>query len=417
MEPFLAVGQLLKLRGHDVVCTMPEQFGTLVEETGLRFKSIGPEFVNMLDSEDGKKAMGGGGGSSLQKLFAMVRLARLGPIVNRKMIERQRSVFEEEKPDRIVCNGKSTYPFIYQIEGRHLGVQRPAPIVLLPIPYMHYVKGHAHLVFNRNLGSILNKLTFKLTNFGLIQSVMSSIQALNLACRIKRREVKDALFQAKTIYTISPTLFPRPSEWPSHLQVLGYHERTADTNWTPLKELEDFLSKSEKTVFITFGSMTNPAPEAVTRLFMTACEQHGIQAIFNTAAGGLAEPKHYDKNQFHFLEKVPYAWIFPKVYAVIHHGGSGTTHTALKYGCASMVIPHIIDQFAWNDIISSKGAGPKGPSMKAIQRKMPKIKSEISELILALLSNSKYKEKSLELSTQIKLENYKESLLEAIEVE
>jgi len=80
-----------------------------------------------------------------------------------------------------------------------------------------------------------------------------------------------------------------------------------------------------------------------------------------------------------------------------------------------MIIPHIIDQFAWNDLVSSKGAGPKGPSMKAIQRKMPKMKGEIAELILALISNSKYKEKALELSTLIKLENYKEDILKAIE--
>jgi hypothetical protein len=41
-------------------------------------------------------------------------------------------------------------------------------------------------------------------------------------------------------------------------------------------------------------------------------------------------------------------------------GGSGTTHLALKDGCASLAIPHIIDEIVWNQIIADFGAGPKG---------------------------------------------------------
>ena len=60
---------------------------------------------------------------------------------------------------------------------------------------------------------------------------------------------------------------------------------------------------------------------------------------------------------------------FPKIYAVIHHGGSGTTHQGLKYGCATMIIPHIIDQFVWNKIIYNIGAGPKGIKVDKITTK------------------------------------------------
>ncbi|MFK8057357.1 MAG: glycosyltransferase [Saprospiraceae bacterium] len=411
IEPFLAVGQMIKAQGHDVVCTMPEQFGPLVAEAGLQFRSLGPEFIDMLDSEDGRRAMGGGGGSPLKKFASMVRLARLGPIVNREMIARQCIIFEEEKPDRVVCNGKSTYPFIWQIEGQHLHIERPAPTVLIPIPYMHYVEGHAHLVFNRNLGSVLNKLSFKLTDLGLIQSIMISIKNLSLAHPIKRREVKKAAFSANTIYTISPTLFPRPTYWPLNLQVLGYHERTIQSDWKPSAELEEFLDSEEKIIFITFGSMTNPAPKKVTELLLTACKRAGVKAVFNTAAGGLAEPETYDKSNFYFLERVPYGWIFPKVYAVVHHGGSGTTHTALKYGCASMIIPHIIDQFAWNKIVASKGAGPKGPSIAKLQRKK---NTQIESLLKDLVSNASYKVNAKRLSQIINSEDHEAALLQRL---
>jgi UDP:flavonoid glycosyltransferase YjiC (YdhE family) len=48
----------------------------------------------------------------------------------------------------------------------------------------------------------------------------------------------------------------------------------------------------------------------------------------------------------------------------VQHGGSGTTHTALRYGRPSLVIPHIIDQFFWNRRVAELGAGPLGPGIK-----------------------------------------------------
>ncbi|MFT5778521.1 MAG: sterol 3beta-glucosyltransferase [Crocinitomicaceae bacterium] len=48
---------------------------------------------------------------------------------------------------------------------------------------------------------------------------------------------------------------------------------------------------------------------------------------------------------------------------MVHHGGSGTSHMAMKYGCTSIVIPHKIDQFLWNEINTNKGLGPKGVSI------------------------------------------------------
>ena len=66
------------------------------------------------------------------------------------------------------------------------------------------------------------------------------------------------------------------------------------------------------------------------------------------------------------------------MYATIHHGGSGTTHMALKYGCASMIIPHIIDQFTWNKIIHEKGLGPLG--MKVSKLTTAKLEPKLLEL-------------------------------------
>ena len=72
MEPFLAIGEILKKKGHHVICAFPEQFRNLAEDSSLEFASLGAKFIELLESEDGKAAMGGSG-SGLRKFFAMLR--------------------------------------------------------------------------------------------------------------------------------------------------------------------------------------------------------------------------------------------------------------------------------------------------------------------------------------------------------
>ena len=62
MEPFLALGQLLEAHGHNVRCAFPEQFRDLATQSGLAFASLGKKFIELLESDDGKAAMGGASG-------------------------------------------------------------------------------------------------------------------------------------------------------------------------------------------------------------------------------------------------------------------------------------------------------------------------------------------------------------------
>ena len=61
MEPFLAIADMLKAAGHKTVCLFPEQFRPLAEDGGHRFESLGPEFMDLLESPLGKIVMGGSG--------------------------------------------------------------------------------------------------------------------------------------------------------------------------------------------------------------------------------------------------------------------------------------------------------------------------------------------------------------------
>ena len=133
-----------------------------------------------------------------------------------------------------------------------------------------------------------------------------------------------------------------------------------------------------------------------------------IPAIINTASGGLSKLENYDTKLIHFVSKIPYDWVFPKMYGVIHHGGSGTTHLALKYGCASMIIPHVVDQFVWDKIICDLGVGPRGIKISKITTK------NLEPKILKLANNSSYKKEAEQVASRMEKEDFREELYNSI---
>lgn len=377
MEPFLAIGQLMQEKGHDVTCLFPEQFKQLVADSGFQFESLGTEFIAMLESDLGKFALGGGG-SWLKKMSAFARLAKIQISNNKQMIQKQHDVVARLNPDTIIHNGKALYPFIWEVSHPRKN------IYISPVPYLHYVKGHTHTAFHSNYGTWLNKLTYALSDWGITKTILSLSKNLGITA-LSKKDLKHALKKQKVIYTISPQLFERPSYWPTNRFVLGYHERDKTVNWQPDNALSDFLIQHPKCIFVTFGSMTNPEPEEKTNTILTILKRHQIPAIINTSTGGLVKPQIYDSSLFHFVSNIPYDWIFPKIYAVIHHGGSGTTHMAVKYGCAAMIIPHVIDQFIWNNIIHEQKLGPRGIKVSKITE------HNLEPKILDLVHNVQYK--------------------------
>ncbi|BAV69339.1 polyprotein [Winged bean alphaendornavirus 1] len=54
---------------------------------------------------------------------------------------------------------------------------------------------------------------------------------------------------------------------------------------------------------------------------------------------------------------VNYHQLFPLVDLVVTHGGSGTTHNALRHGCVVAIQPFFGDQFAWLEAVEKLGIG------------------------------------------------------------
>ena len=72
------------------------------------------------------------------------------------------------------------------------------------------------------------------------------------------------------------------------------------------------------------------------------------------------EPSEFRRSDDVFLiSKYPHLKLFPRMAAVINHGGAGTVATSAISGVPQIVVPHILDQYYWGSQIYRSHLGPK----------------------------------------------------------
>lgn len=158
-------------------------------------------------------------------------------------------------------------------------------------------------------------------------------------------------------YGFSASFLPRPSDWPDFCHVTGYWLRDTPRDWEPPANLQAFLQVGPPPVYIGFGSMRSSDPQRLTASVIRALERCGQRAILLSGWGAVASLPLPDT--ILAVESVPHDWLFPRVAAVVHHGGSGTTAAGLRAGVPSLIVPFIGDQSFWGRQVHARGLGPR----------------------------------------------------------
>ncbi|MFC6158452.1 glycosyltransferase [Kribbella jiaozuonensis] len=141
-------------------------------------------------------------------------------------------------------------------------------------------------------------------------------------------------------------------------------------------ELEAFLEAGEPPVYVGFGSMAAHAPKDIARTAIEACRAHGRRVLLSR---GWAELDLADEGKDCFVVgEVNQQALFPRVAAIVHHGGAGTTTTAARSGTPQVVVPLIADQPYWASRVAALGIGA------AHERATPTVDSLTAALEIAL---------------------------------
>jgi sterol 3beta-glucosyltransferase len=267
------------------------------------------------------------------------------------MLEDSWMVAQSREPEVIVAHQKS-------LAAPHLGERLGIPYVqALAVPMLTPTREFPLPgMFRHDLGGRLNRASYRLVGqlsrpyAGLIRSWRSD--RLNLAPRGKPPA------PAKTLYCYSPSLVPTPADWPPDTVATGYWLREQGDSAGPVDlSLESFVTAGTPPVYVGFGSSVGPDPARVGAAVSDAVRQVGIRAVIASGWGGLSGV--HDDPDVLVIDSAPHHWLFPRVAAVVHHGGAGTTAAGLLAARPTVVCPFQGDQHFWGAAVHRAGAGPQ----------------------------------------------------------
>ncbi len=156
------------------------------------------------------------------------------------------------------------------------------------------------------------------------------------------------------VISCSNHIFKRPDTLNENIHQSGYFF-LEEENYTPDKEIEKFLNSGEKPVYIGFGSMLKESEKSkYAQIAIAALQKANKRGILY----GFDEIENLPKNII-TVKTTPHSWLFPKMAAVCHHGGAGTSAEGFRSGIPSIIVPFSNDQFAWAYRSFDLGIGAK----------------------------------------------------------
>lgn len=119
--------------------------------------------------------------------------------------------------------------------------------------------------------------------------------------------------------------------------------------------LEAFLDAGEPPVYVGFGSMPMHALRDAASLIVAAIRQQGRRAVLSQGWAGLVSDD--GGSDCFVVDEANHQALFPRVAAIVHHGGAGTTAAAARAGVPQVVVAQIADQPYWASRVAALGIG------------------------------------------------------------
>ncbi|MCL4264022.1 MAG: glycosyltransferase [Anaerolineae bacterium] len=380
VQPYIALGLGLKAAGHEVTIATLGEFKPLVNEYGLFHDSLRGDFLKVAQS-----TLGQTGGNQLKRIRQYVEMAK------DTLADEWASA---QKADVLIYNPAA-------IGGFHIAEKLNIPtFAAFPAPLYSPTREFPNpfLPF-RHLG-LFNKLSHKIfAKMGptMYRTPIKQFRQDVLGLPPAKGENLLRGQPITKLYAYSEAVVPRPADWDESSVVTGYWFLDAPANWQPDPELVRFLQEGSAPVYIGFGSMFMGGGKRKTEIALEALRVAGQRGILATGWGGLTGDN--TSKEIFVLDSVPHDWLFPKVAAIVHHGGAGTTGAALRASKPQIICPFVGDQFFWGRRMADLGVSP---------RPIPQIKltaERLAEAIIDAVTNTNLQQRALSIGDTIRAEN------------
>jgi sterol 3beta-glucosyltransferase len=401
VQPYVALGKGLTKAGHTVRFVTSLSYQTLVNSNGLELWPVESNMQEIIENEKMREVLENG--SLLASMAQMSRVMKRNAI-----LITEKSLAASQGMD-VVLSGIGGL-FIAMSVAEKLGL----PFLQafnVPFTPTRFFPG----VFLPKLpnfpGRVFNLLSHHLTRQIVWQTYRTADelvrhQILGLSHEPFWGPFKtNCLKEYPVIYGFSPLVIPKPPDWGNNIFVTGYWFLDTQDNWDPPPELLEFMDSGPTPVYIGFGSMSNRKPEETTDLILNALCRTGQRAILLSGWSGL-QKQNLPSSVF-MIDSIPHSWLLPRVAAVIHHGGAGTTAASLMAGVPSIIIPFHGDQPFWGQRILELKVGPKPIPRKKLSANL------LASAIEEALTDKNMRQRASELGAKIRTE---EGLWKAVNI-
>ena len=345
LHPFIALGRALQARGFRAGIATAVDYRDKVEAAGLTFHEVGPS-LEQLQRDTGLDIAGltGAIAGSDRFLFGKILLPYAGDAARQLIAVSEGAA---AVVGSTLAIGAMMAAEVHGIPGVAVSLQptmvfsRHDPPFLPRAPWLKPATGGPQLWLN-DLTRTLGRMTTAQWT-GPMNAVRASVGLPPTTDNI----IFDAGRSADlSLGLYSPLLSPRQPDAPANFHVVGYAAWDSETGGPPLlsPELEAFLNAGEPPLVFTLGSAAVHIPGDFYVESVKAALRLGRRAVLLVGPDGDLSVGAGDRD-IHVARYAPFSLLFPRAAAVVHQGGVGTVHQALRGGRPQMVVPHLGDQY------------------------------------------------------------------------